>query len=104
MRDWRDARSAFIPGNREGVRAAARNTRTARASPYHLAYARVYLVLRSRILGWRARDLYRLARGPTNPTGARDGTRAEGVCDRRRRFFFVFLLGGAGGELPGDRD
>ena len=32
--------SGFIPGNREGVRTAARNTRTAQASPYHLAYAR----------------------------------------------------------------
>ena len=37
-----------------------------------------------------ARGLYPLARGPTNPTGARDGTRADGVLDRGRRRLFSF--------------
>ena len=39
----------------------------------------------SRICGCGARGLYPLLRGPANPTGARDGTRADGLLARRRR-------------------
>ena len=51
---------------------------------------------------------YPLARGTDNPTGARDGTRADGACDRRRRRRFCFSLfprrrrraTGSSGERP----
>jgi len=38
----------------------------------------------SRFSGWRSRSLS-LGEGLTDSTGARDGTRADGVLDRGRR-------------------
>src|SRR5580700_1444383 len=44
--------------------------------------------------GWRSRSLS-LGEGLTDSTGARDGTRADGVLDRGRRRKFSFLRFGA---------
>jgi hypothetical protein len=56
----------------------------------------------SRFSGWRSRSLS-LGEGLPDSTGARDGTRADGVLDRgRRRLFFLFsVLPGGAVELPG---
>ena len=43
----------------------------------------------SRFSGWRSRSLS-LGEGLTDSTGARDGTRADGVLDRGRRRLFSF--------------
>ena len=43
----------------------------------------------SRFSGWRSRSLS-LGEGLTDSTGARDGTRADGVLDRGRRRIFSF--------------
>ena len=43
----------------------------------------------SRFSGWRSRSLS-LGEGLTDLTGARDGTRADGVLDRGRRRIFSF--------------
>src|SRR5271155_4556142 len=43
----------------------------------------------SRFSGWRSRTLS-LGEGLTDSTGARDGTRADGVLDRGRRRLFSF--------------
>ena len=44
----------------------------------------------SRFSGWRSRSLS-LGEGLPDSTGARDGTRADGVLDRGRRWLFSFL-------------
>ena len=55
----------------------------------------------SRFSGWRSRSLS-LGEGLTDLTGARDGTRADGVLDRGRRRLFLFsVLPGGAVELPG---
>jgi hypothetical protein len=49
----------------------------------------------SRICGCRGRSLYPLLRGATNPTGAGDGTRANGVLGSAAApaiFFFAYCL------------
>ena len=43
----------------------------------------------SRFSGWRPRSLS-LGEGLTDSTGARDGTRADGVLDRGRRRLYSF--------------
>ena len=43
----------------------------------------------SRFPGWRSRSLS-LGEGLADSTGARDGTRADGVLDRGRRRLFSF--------------
>ena len=43
----------------------------------------------SRFSGWRSQSLS-LGEGLTDSTGARDGTRADGVLDRGRRRLFSF--------------
>jgi hypothetical protein len=48
----------------------------------------------SRFSGWRSRSLS-LGEGLTDSTGARDGTRADGVLDRGRRRKLSFLRFGA---------
>src|ERR1700692_1555987 len=48
----------------------------------------------SRFSGWRSRSLS-LGEGLTDSTGARDGTRADGVLDRVGRRVFSFLGFGA---------
>src|ERR1700684_1595257 len=48
----------------------------------------------SRFSGWRSRSLS-LGEWLTDSTGARDGTRADGVLDRGRRRKFSFLRFGA---------
>ena len=45
----------------------------------------------SRFSGWRSRSLS-LGEGLPDLTGARDGTRADGVLDRGRRRLFSFLV------------
>ena len=45
----------------------------------------------SRFSGWRSRSLS-LGEGLTDSTGARDGTRADGVLDRGRRRLFLFSV------------
>src|SRR5277367_695351 len=45
----------------------------------------------SRFSGWRSRSLS-LGEGLPDSTGARDGTRADGVLDRGRRRLFSFWL------------
>ena len=92
---WREGDVITLPPDRRAMAALRRVTTS--PSPFYRPAPGVVAIRRggsmssslSRFSGWRSRSLS-LGEGLTDSTGARDGTRADGVLDRGRRRLFSF--------------